>query len=140
MQQGSFAPRALPRFDATTSPAVTVSSSVDFPGAPVIRPILLRRFLDGTRTASPVAWRVLVTVPPLLPRRSDFPHQSACDEPCCLRPTIEGSASGVSFLTRPPVGSLVLRPGDSLTILTMALSVGFNRFVSSTAATQATGC
>jgi hypothetical protein len=37
------------------------------------------------------------------------------------------------------VGSLTLRPGDSLTIPRMALSVGFIRFVSSTNATQATG-
>ena len=37
------------------------------------------------------------------------------------------------------MGSLALRPGDSLTIPRMALSVGFIRFVSSTDATQATG-
>ena len=37
------------------------------------------------------------------------------------------------------MGSLALRPGDSLTIPRMALSVGFIRFVSSTNATQATG-
>jgi hypothetical protein len=37
------------------------------------------------------------------------------------------------------VGSLSLRPGDSLTIPKMALSVGFIRFVSSPDATQATG-
>ena len=37
------------------------------------------------------------------------------------------------------MGSLSLRPGDSLTIPRMALSVGFIRFVSSTNATQATG-
>jgi hypothetical protein len=37
------------------------------------------------------------------------------------------------------VGSLALRPGDSLTIPKMAWSVGFLRFVSSTEATQATG-
>src|SRR5579859_5287749 len=43
------------------------------------------------------------------------------------------------ILSRPPVGSLSLRPGDSLTIPRMALSVGFIRFVSSTDATQATG-
>src|SRR5712692_10146345 len=42
------------------------------------------------------------------------------------------------FLSRPPLGSLALRPGDSLTIPKMALSVGFIRFVSSTDATQAT--
>src|SRR5438093_8921100 len=43
------------------------------------------------------------------------------------------------FLSRPPLGSLSLRPGDSLAILTMALSVGFIRFVSSANATQVTG-
>ena len=37
------------------------------------------------------------------------------------------------------MGSLSLRPGDSLTIPRMALSVGFIRFVSSANATQATG-
>jgi len=42
------------------------------------------------------------------------------------------------FLSRPPMGSLALRPGDSLTIPWMALSVSFIRFVSSTDATQAT--
>ena len=94
MQQGPFAPRALPRFIATTDPAATVSSSTDFPGSPVIRPTLLHRFLDGTRTASPVARHVLVTVLPLPPRRSDVSLQSDCDPPCCLRPKGEGSASG----------------------------------------------
>src|SRR5271157_2246810 len=42
-------------------------------------------------------------------------------------------------VSRPPVGSLALRPGDSLTIPKMALSVGFIRFVSSTDTTQAKG-
>src|SRR5215467_13704487 len=58
---------------------------------------------------------------------------------CCLRPIIEGSAFGLFFLSRPLLGSPTLRPGDSLTIPRMALSVGFIRFVSSTNATQATG-
>ena len=75
MQQGPFAPRALPRFNATTDPAATVSSSTVFPGPPVMRSTLLRRFLDGTRTASPVAWHVLVTVLSLPPRQRDVPHQ-----------------------------------------------------------------
>jgi len=125
LQQGPFAPRALPRFSATTGPAATVSPS--------------HRFLDGARTASPVARHVLVTVLPLPPRRSDAPHQSDCDTPCCLRPGPEGSASGSYFLTRPPVGSLTLRPGDSLTIPKMALSISFTGFVSSTDVIQATG-
>jgi hypothetical protein len=37
------------------------------------------------------------------------------------------------------MGSLSLRPGDSLTVPRTALSAGFIRFVSSTNATQATG-
>jgi hypothetical protein len=36
-QQGLFAPRALPRFTATTGPSVTLSPSTDFPVLPVIR-------------------------------------------------------------------------------------------------------
>ena len=97
MQQGPFAPRALPRFVATTSLAATVSSSVDFPVVAGYTTDLLHRFLDGTRTVSPVAQHVLVTVLPLPPRRSDMPHRSVCAMSCCLRPTLEGSASGVIF-------------------------------------------
>ena len=50
-----------------------------------------------------------------------------------------GARLPVLGISRPPMGSLSLRPGDSLTIPRMALSVGFIRFVSSTNATQATG-
>ncbi len=92
---------------------------------PVIRPTLLHRFLSGTRTASPVAQRILVTVPPLPPRRSESTCRSGFVDSCCLRPNTESSASGNIFVSGPPMGSLALRPGDSLTILKMALSVGF---------------
>jgi hypothetical protein len=61
---------------------------------PVIRPTLLRRFLGGTRTASPVAQRILVTVLPLPPRRSESTHRSGFVDPCCLRLNRESSASG----------------------------------------------
>ena len=54
-QQGPFAPRALPRFLATTSPSATLSSSADFPVLPVIRLTPLPPFRVGTRRASPVA-------------------------------------------------------------------------------------
>jgi Ku protein len=94
-QQGPFAPRALPRLGATMDPSSTLSSSADFPGAPVIRPTCLRRFRDGTRRVSPVARRVLVTVLSLPPRRRDPPRQPACDGPCCLRPESAGSASRI---------------------------------------------
>jgi len=70
VQQGPFAPQALPCFFATMSLAATVSPSTAFPVAPVIRSTLLQRFLAGTRTVSPVARHVLVTVLPLPPRRS----------------------------------------------------------------------
>src|SRR5215472_1105974 len=95
-------------------------------------------FPDGTKTVSPVARHVLATVLSLPPRRSDIPLQSDCGMPCCLRPEGKGSTSGL-LVSRPPVGSLSLRPGDSLTAPRAALSVGFIRFVSSTNATQATG-
>jgi hypothetical protein len=54
-------------------------------------------------------------------------------------PHTRGLGLRTHFLSRPPLGSLALRPGDSLTIPKMALSVGFIRFVSSTDATRATG-
>ena len=130
--------RALPRFLATAGLTATVSPSADFPVFPVIRPTLLHRFLDGSRTVSPVARHALVTVLPLPPRRSDMPLRSARVMPCCLRPEPEGSASEFYFLSRPPVGSLSLRPGNSLTIPKMALSVGFRNSVSFLPATQAT--
>src|SRR5215467_689905 len=96
-EQGPLTPRALPRFSATTGPAATVSPSIAFPVLPVIRSTLLHRFLDGARTASPVARHVLATVLSLPPRRSDMPPRSVCAMSCCLRPTIEGSAFGLFF-------------------------------------------
>jgi len=50
-------------------PSATLSPSAHFPGALVIGRIRSRRFRGGARRASPVARRVLVTVPPLPPRR-----------------------------------------------------------------------
>src|SRR4051812_46688507 len=67
VQQGPFAPQALPCFLATTDLAAAVSPSTAFPVVPVIRSTLFPRFLVGTRTVSPVARHVLVTVLPLHP-------------------------------------------------------------------------
>ena len=69
VQQGSFAPRALPRFVATTNLAAAVSSSADFPGLPVIRPTWLRRFSrrdeDGFSSCSTCpCHRAAPTTPP----------------------------------------------------------------------------
>src|SRR5262249_37518845 len=71
-QQGPFAPRALPRFAATTGPSATLSPSADFPVLPVIRPTQLPPFPVGTRRASPVPRCVLVPLPSLTapPERS----------------------------------------------------------------------
>ena len=86
----------ITRFIATTNPSVTLSSSANFPGPPVIWLTLLRQFLGGTRRASPVAWHVLATVLSLPPRRSDTSPQPACGASCSLRPTEGGSASGAT--------------------------------------------
>src|SRR6516165_1567026 len=99
---------------------------------------MLQRFLAGARRVSPVARHALATVLSLPPRRSDLPPRLARGLPCCLRPEAEGSASGVLFFSRPPVGSLALRPGDSLTIPRMVLSIGFRNSVSFLPAIQAT--
>src|SRR3954452_992846 len=118
--------------------AATVSPSIDFPVFAGYTISLLHRFPSGARTVSPVARHVLATVLSLPPRRSDLPLRSDCGTSCCLRPEPKGSAFGL-IVSRPPMGSLSLRPGDSLTAPRAALSVGFIRFVSSANATQATG-
>ncbi len=69
-------------------------STSPLPGVTGYRLGLLRAFRPGPRRASPVASHVLATVPPLLPRRSEFSYQPEFDHSCCLRPNIEGSASG----------------------------------------------
>ena len=63
VQQGPFAPRTLLRFIATTNLAATVSPSVDFPvDAGYTTALASADFSVGTRTVSPVAQHVLVTV------------------------------------------------------------------------------
>jgi hypothetical protein len=81
----------LPRYSGL---AATVSSSIAFPVAPVIRSTLLPQFLEGTRTVSPVAQHVLAIVPALPPRRSDLPRQPVCGLPCSLHPERRDSAFG----------------------------------------------
>src|SRR2546425_2398842 len=68
-QQGPFAPRALPRLIASSGPSATLSPSAAFPGEPVIRPTLLRRFRGGPGWGFPAGRRVLCPVPPLPPLR-----------------------------------------------------------------------
>src|SRR3954469_7105890 len=87
--QGPFAPRTLLRFIAPTDPASRLLPG--FAGY-----TLLRRFLAGTRRASPVAQHVLVTVLSLPPRQGEQPRRSDFGCSCCLRPPVAGSALGDS--------------------------------------------
>ena len=98
---------------APTDPSATRSPAVVFPGAPVRRRPVLRRFHAGMRRAAPVASRVLVPMPSLPPRRSGPPRQSVCDVPSGLR--LHGCRLGLRGSSRagPPVRSRALRPGDS---------------------------
>ena len=108
-----MAPRALPRFFATTDPSVSLASSGDFPVDRLDNLPGFRRFRGGTRRVSPVASRVLVPMLSLPPRRSGPSRQPDCDDPCGLR--FHGCRLGLrgSALSRPPLRSLALRPGDS---------------------------
>ena len=47
------------------------------------------------------------------PAESESPHRSDFGIPCCLRPTVAGSASRSHSFSRPHPRSLSLRPGDS---------------------------
>src|ERR1700720_2728504 len=99
--QGPFAPRTLLRFLATPDPSATLSSSADFPGSPVIRPTLLRRFRAGARRASPVAWHVLVTVLSLSPRRDQDAASVRFRHPMLPSPFVCGLGSRVHLFSRP---------------------------------------
>src|SRR5271157_5073398 len=107
-QQGSFAPRALPRLTATTNPSVTLSPSIDFPVEPVIRSTLLRRFRAGTRRASPVARHVVVTVLSLPPRRSVGAASIRFRLPMLPSPSSWGLGLRGYSLSRPLLRSLLL--------------------------------
>jgi len=73
---------------------------------PVLRPPVLHRVRHGTRRASPVASRVLVTVPSLSPRRSASPPQPDGVAACGLRPPDRGLGLRASPLSGPPLRAL----------------------------------
>ncbi len=123
-----MAPRALPRFIATTGPTATVSSSADFPGdagyTTYPAPPISRWDEDGFSSCSAhPCHRAAPTTPP---ERIDVSVRIRR----FVLPSPEHRKLGFrrNKESRPPRGSLALRPGDSLTIPKMALSVGFRTF------------
>jgi hypothetical protein len=99
----------------------------------LLRP-LPRRDEEGFSSCSVHPYhRAVATTPPECRAAS-----VSCVASCCLRPTSGGSASGVRRFEA-TLRSLSLRPDDSLTILTMALSIDFQSLVSLPLAIQATG-
>ncbi len=139
MQQGPFAPRALPRFIANAGLAATVSSSIHFPVPPVIGRTLLPPISRSGRGRLPQLLSM-----PLSPCCPSHPAGEMClisqsaTHPAAFAWKEKAQPPRLN-VSGPPMGSLTLRPGDSLTIPRMALSASFIRFVSSTDVTQATG-
>jgi hypothetical protein len=123
-----LAPRTLLRFIATMDPAESLSPSTAFPVFPVIRLPCSADFATGRAGFSSClarpCHRAVPTTPPKLLAAS-----VSCDDPYCLRLVAEGSTFGVIEFSRPPMGSLTLRPDDSLAVLTTALSIGFRNSV-----------
>ena len=108
-QQGPFAPRALPRFVATTGPSATLSSSADFPGVAgytaYLAPPLSRRDEEGFSSCSTCPCRrAVATTPPERPaasaslRRAVLPSPSGCG--LGLRGLLTfGATSAFTFVT-----------------------------------------
>ena len=136
--QGPLAPRALLRFVATPDPAATLSSSADFPVSPVIRPTLLRRFLAGTRRASPVAQHVLVTVLSLPPRRSEGAASVRFRLPMLPSPSGCGLGPRDYSFSRPQCVYCYYGP-VTRDLPGEILSIGFEGSVSISSAIQTTG-
>ena len=134
-----MAPAALPALRATPDPSATVSPSIAFPvvaGYTIyLAPPLSRWGEDGFSRCSTCPHHR--AVPPTPPKGSE----ASVRLPPAMLPSSRTKGLGlrIVFFSRPLVGSLALRPGDSLTIPKMALSGGFLRFVSSPEAPQATG-
>src|SRR5262249_6016314 len=102
----------LPRYDEPGRHRLAFGR---FPGVAGYTTELLHRCLDGTRTVSPVARHVRVTVLPLT-TPPEWQAVSVSPQPGRLpSPHPRGLGLRSPFSSRPPLGSLTLRPGDSLT-------------------------
>ena len=138
-QQGSFAPRTLLRFNATTSPSATLSSSADFPVLPVIRPTQLPRISprDEEGFSSCLLCpcrRAVANHPAGAVRRVN--RSATCHAAFAL--TVAGSASGASpFRGHHAFTSVTAR--RLAPIPRMGLSMGFRSFGFPPACHPATG-
>jgi hypothetical protein len=94
-QWGPLAPAACPRLRRYSGPLRHPLVFDRFPGGCRLYGLPCSSgFLAGTRTVSPVASRVLVTVLSLPPRRSGPSRQPACDGSCGLHPPDAGRPPG----------------------------------------------
>ena len=137
-QLGPFTPRALPRFTAHTDPSATLSPSARLPGVAgytaYLFPSISRRDEEGFSSCSACpCHRAAASTPPEWMTASVSLRSP-------LLPSPYGCGLGLRgySLSRPLLRSFALRPSDSLTILKMALSMGFRVLVSLHPAIQAT--
>ena len=118
-------PGRYPSSSLIQTPPPPSRLSAHFPLFTVIEPTLLQRFRFGTRRASPVAQYVLVTVLSLPPRRSVLVVSIRFRLTMLPSPYGRGLDLRGFSLSGPPLCSLALWPGDLLTSLWIALSMGF---------------
>ena len=86
----------ITRFIATTNPSATLSPSIDFPVEPVIRSTFSGDFPPGR---GGLLQLLGLSLPPCCrfhPAEVKEPHRSDFGSPCCLRPTVVGSALGAT--------------------------------------------
>src|SRR5207248_6081917 len=110
----------------TTDPAASLSPSANFPVLPVIQLPCSADFSTGRGGFLQLLSMSLSPCCPYFPAEV-FRRFSPWDAPCCLRLKSAGSAFRARIF-EVTMGSLTLRPGDSLTIHKMALSIGFRIF------------
>ena len=132
-------PGRYPSSSLVRTPPPPSRLSAHFPLFTVIEPTLLQRFRFGTRRASPVAQYVLATVLSLPPRRSVLVVSIRFRLNMLPSPYGRGLGLWGFSLSGPPLRSLSLWPGDLLTSLWIALSMGFSYSVSLLTAIQAIG-
>jgi hypothetical protein len=129
-QEGPLAPQALPCFPAPTDPAATLSSSAAFPVdagyTTYLPPSISRWDEEGFSSCSTRPGHRAVALPPPECRAASVSMRRVMlPSPLRWRFGLRGYT-----LSGSPLRSLALRPGDSLTMPSLALGMGFRRSVS----------